>query len=99
MILSGHVKDKLINKEGQEMTELELDLTGKLARIVCSRADAVGLVHRKKDKVYINFNGGGDSIIEARSKHLAGQTILLSEKNDQGDIIAHWDNIFTELSN
>lgn len=97
LILFGHVNDKMINKDGEEVSEMSLDLSGKLARIVYSRADAVGLMYRKKDQVFVNFNGGGDSIIEARPKHLAGKEILLTEKIDD-NIVAHWDKIFLELN-
>lgn len=93
LILSGHVADKLINKNGEEVSEMYLDLTGKLSRIVYSRADAVGLLYRDKDKCILNFNGGGDSIIEARPEHLAGKSFVLTEKVD-GKIINNWNQIF-----
>ena len=80
LILSGHVNDKLINKDGEEVSEMQLDLAGKLARIMYSKADAVGLMHRKGNKVFINFDGGGEAIVEARAEHLAGKEILLTEK-------------------
>lgn len=96
LILSGHVNDKMIEKDGKEIQSLELDLTGKLARIMCSKVDAIGLVYREGDKVYANFDGGGDSVVEARAAHLAGKKILLTEKVD-GKIVAHWEDIFKEL--
>ena len=48
-ILIGHLKDKMINKEGEELSEMSLDLVGKLANIICGEADAVGYVYRKKN--------------------------------------------------
>jgi len=94
LILLGHVADKMVNKNGEEISEMSLDLTGKLGRIVYSRADAIGYLYRDKDKCILNFNGGGDAIIEARPTHLAGQTIVLTEKNEKGELISHWDKIF-----
>lgn len=47
-ILIGHTKDKLINKNGEEMAEMSLDLVGALANIICGEADAVGYVYRKR---------------------------------------------------
>lgn len=96
LILAGHVNDKMIEKDGKEITELQLDLTGKLARIMCSKVDAIGLLYREKDKVYVNFDGGDNTVCEARAEHLTGKTILLTEKID-GKIVAHWDDIFVEL--
>lgn len=84
----------MVNKNGEEISEMSLDLTGKLGRIVYSRADAIGYLYRDKDKCILNFNGGGDAIIEARPTHLAGQTIVLTEKNEKGELISHWDKIF-----
>lgn len=97
LILSGHVNDKMIEKDGKEIQSLELDLTGKLARIMCSKVDAIGLVYREGTNVYVNFDGGGDSVVEARAEHLAGKKILLTEKVD-GKIVAHWEDIFKELN-
>lgn len=93
LILSGHVADKMVNKNGEEVSEMTLDLTGKLGRIVYSRADAVGFLYREKNKCILNFNGGGDAIVEARPEHLAGKTFTLTEKTDKG-IISNWDQIF-----
>ena len=57
-ILIGHLKDKMINKEGEELSEMSLDLVGKLANIICGEADAVGYVYRKKNETHISFEGG-----------------------------------------
>ena len=97
LILSGHVKDKLIAKDGEEVSVAELDLVGKLSSIMCSRVDAICILTRKDGKVIANFNGNGDAIIEARAEHLSGKEILLTEKVD-GVITAHWDKIFLELN-
>jgi hypothetical protein len=93
LILSGHVADKMVNKNGEEVSEMTLDLSGKLGRIIYSRADAVGLLYRKNNQCFVNFNGGGDAIIEARPEHLAGKEFMLTEKTPEG-IVAHWDSIF-----
>ena len=94
LILSSHCLEKQIDKEGKEMFELEMDLSGKLKRIMASKADAIGYMHRKQNQTYLNFNGGGDVIIEARSEHLSGKEFLLIEKDDKGKFINHWDQIF-----
>lgn len=93
LILLGHVSDKMVNKNGEEVSEMSLDLTGKLGRIVYSRADAIGFLYREDNKCILNFNGGGDAIIEARPEHLAGQTFVLTEKVE-GKLVSHWDKIF-----
>lgn len=94
LILIGHTKDKTIMKSGKEMSENALDLTGKLERIMGAKADALGFVYRKGNQCLINFNGGGDTVIESRSAHLAGKEIVISEKNEDGSMTTYWDNIF-----
>ena len=94
LILICHTKDKLINVEGKELSEMSIDLAGKLARLVAADADAIGFVYRKKNQTIINFNGGGDFIVEARQPHLRGQEIVVAESNESNEIKAYWDRIF-----
>ena len=93
-ILIVHTKDKIINKEGEELTEMAIDLVGKLGDIVCGEADAVGYVYRKKNQTIISFEGGDNSIIEARAKHLRGKKIVIAESNDDNDVTVDWDKIY-----
>lgn len=93
-ILIGHLKDKMINKDGEEMSEMSLDLVGKLANIICGESDAVGYVYRKKNETRISFEGGNNSVREARAPHLRGQNIVLAESDDNNNIITHWDRIY-----
>ncbi len=64
-ILVGHTKDKLVNKEGEELSEMQLDLAGRLSDIICGEADAIGYVYRKKTKLSYLFQGGENNIVEA----------------------------------
>lgn len=96
IILVGHTKDKIINKQGKELSENSLDLTGKLERIMAGKADALGYVYRNKNQTIINFNGGGDFIVEARPAHLRGKEIVIAESDAEGNMTFHWDKIFIE---
>lgn len=93
-ILIGHLKDKMINKEGEELSEMSLDLVGKLANIVCGEADAVGYVYRKKNETHISFEGGDNSVREARAPHLRGKNIVIAESDANNNITVHWDKIY-----
>ena len=93
-ILIGHLKDKMINKDGEEMSEMSLDLVGKLANIICGESDAVGYVYRKKNETRISFEGGDNSVREARAPHLRGQNIVLAESDDNNNIFTQWDRIY-----
>lgn len=41
----------MINKDGEELIEMAIDLVGRLGDIVCGEADAVGYVYRKRMKL------------------------------------------------
>lgn len=75
----AHVRDKfIVDKKGRETEAGDLDLTGKLKSITCSRADAIGYLYRKeagieagkmKHDLWISFNSA-EVATGTRSKHL-----------------------------
>jgi len=93
-ILISHCSDKMINKEGKELSEMSIDLTGKIARLVAADADAIAYVYRRKNQTIMNFNGGDDLIVEARQEHLRGKEIVVAESDETNKITAYWDRIF-----
>ena len=94
-ILVGHVKDSIIEKDGAEVTAKEIDLVGKLGKILCGLADAVGYVYRKGNETHISFVGGADdTIMEARAKHIANKDIIIATGDDNGNIKTYWDKIY-----
>lgn len=96
LILIAHCNEKMIDKEGKEMYEMEMDLSGKLKRIIAAKADAIGFLYRSKNQTFLNFNGGGDTIIEARAAHLTNKEFMLVEKTDDGKYINNWNQIFID---
>ena len=93
-ILIGHTKDKLISKNGEDITEMSLDLVGKLGDIICGEADAVGFMYRKGNQTIINFNSGDDTTKGARAPHLREQKIVLVESDENNNLTFHWDKIY-----
>lgn len=93
-ILVGHTKDKLVNKEGEELSEMQLDLAGRLSDIICGEADAIGYVYRKKNQTLISFQGGENNIVEARAPHLRGKTVVIAESDESGKITTDWNKIY-----
>ena len=95
-ILIGHVKDVMIDNNGEELSEMALDLVGKLSSIVCGEADAVGLVYRKGNETHISFKGGDGTIKEARARHLQGEDIVIATGNDDKTITTYWNKIYKD---
>ena len=94
-ILIGHVKDSITDKEGEEVNAKEIDLVGKLGKIVCGMADAVGYVYRKDNETHISFKSGGDgTIMEARARHIAGRDIVIATGNEDGSITTYWNRVY-----
>lgn len=95
-ILVGHVKDVQIEHNGEELSEMALDLVGKLSSIVCGEADAVGYLYRKANETHISFKGGDGTIKEARAPHLRGQDLVIATGNDDGTITTYWDKVYKD---
>lgn len=93
-ILIGHVRDKMVNKDGEELSEMALDLVGKLGDIVCGESDAVGYIYRKKNETIVSFEGGENTIREARAPHLRGKKIVIAESDEDNNVRVHWDRIY-----
>lgn len=94
LIILGHTKDKMIEKEGKEMTERGLDLTGKMASIVCSQVDAIGYMYRDENETIINFQASESLLCGARSEHLKGAEIVVASSDETGALKIDWSKIF-----
>lgn len=95
-ILVGHVKDVQIEQNGEELSEMALDLVGKLSSIICGEADAVGYVYRKGNETHISFKGGDGTIKEARAPHLRGKDIVIATGNEDGTITTYWNKVYKD---
>lgn len=99
IILCGHVRDVSLN-EGLDGSVKDLDLTGKLKRILSARSDAIGFVHRDENSnLCINFGQDGEVLTGARPLHLANKDIVVAERNDDGTFTPHWERIYPSLAN
>lgn len=94
LILIGHVKDKQIQKDGQEMNEMSIDLAGKLGDIICGEADAIGYIYREGNKTIISFEGGDNVIKEARPLHLRGKKFVVATSDKDNNLTFDLSKIF-----
>jgi len=100
VILVGHVKDKALNENGTELNVKDLDLTGKIGRILSAGSDAICYVYRdiETTDLMANFGDMNSVLCGARMPHLAGKTILLAQRQEDGGIKTFWENIYPSLT-
>lgn len=96
VILVGHVKDIVLEKNGSEVNALDLDLTGKLKRITSSQSDAIGYLYRKGNKNILSFKTSDEISCGARPEHLRNQEVVLSELGEDNKIKISWNNIYID---
>lgn len=95
IILVGHVKDTMLEKNGEEFNASELDLTGKIKRVTASKSDAIGYMYRKGNQNIISFKTTDEVSCGARSPHLSNKEVVVSEINKEtGELTTHWERIF-----
>lgn len=98
IIICGHVKDSALSENGEGSVK-DLDLGGKLKRILSARSDAIGFVHRDENSnLCINFGQNGEVLTGARPRHLANKDIVVAEMNEDGTFTSHWERIFPSIS-
>ena len=96
VIFVGHVKDTMLEKAGGTFNAMDLDLTGKLKRITTSNSDAIGYLYRKGNRNILSFKTNDDISCGARPEHLRNEEIVISEINDNGEYVTHWDKVFID---
>jgi hypothetical protein len=94
VILIGHVKDIVLDKNGTEVNALDLDLTGKLKRITASNSDAIGYLYRKGNQNILSFKTTDEVGCGARPAHLQNKEIIVSTLEADGTLTTHWEQIF-----
>lgn len=94
LILVCHTKDRQVQIDSTEGTELAVDLSGKLGDILCGEADAIGYVYREKNRTIISFDGGGNTLREARPLHLRGKRFVVGESDKDNNLRMDMDQLF-----
>lgn len=90
LILVCHLRDKFLDKGGQEVAVKDLELTGKIRNITASKADAIGYMFRdasrNQGKLMVSFQTLEQVSCGARCEHLKGQVFEFD-----------WKKIYKEL--
>jgi hypothetical protein len=93
IILSGHIKDKVVDDKGEMVMSANIDLTGKIKSLICANADAIGYMYRKGNKTILSFKTNEEVTCGARPEHLRNEEIVISEMID-GVIKTSWEKVF-----
>ena len=97
VILLGHLKATMIEKDGKEVSAKEIDLGGKLKSMTSADVDCIGLLYRKSaTECMISFKTTDDVICGARPTHLKNQEFVISELSPEGEFKTFWDKIFID---
>lgn len=95
-IFLGHVKDTMLEKNGSTFEVLDINLTGKLKHFTTSKADAIGYLVRKNNKNVLSFKTQDDIVCGARPEHLRNKEIVVSEYDEKGNLVTHWNDIYID---
>lgn len=103
VILVGRVKDSSINKDGEDIEAIDLDLTGKLKRMISYSASGVGILRRSKENENENIlsfkHSYEDLSTGTRVPHISGKEFIISRKDPEtGELQTFWDKIFLNLN-
>lgn len=76
LILVCHIRDKFIDKGGQEVAVKDLELTGKIRNITASKADSIGYLYRNlathNGALMVSFQTFEHVSCGSRCEHLKG---------------------------
>jgi hypothetical protein len=93
IILSGHIKDKVVDDKGEMVMSANIDLTGKIKSLICANADAIGYMYRKGNQTILSFKTNEEVTCGARPEHLRNEEIVISEMID-GVLKTSWGKVF-----
>ena len=93
IILSGHIKDKVVDDKGEMVMSANIDLTGKIKSLICANADAIGYMYRKGNQTIMSFKTNDEVTCGARPEHLRNEEIVITEMID-GVVKTSWEKVF-----
>ena len=101
VIFTGHVKDSSLTLKGKNMSVADINLTGKIKGIICSKCDSIGTLYRHEDKENTNVlsfvTHSADILTGARPAHLGGKEFEISTYNPvTKEFNVDWSKIFID---
>lgn len=94
IILSGHIKDKVVDDQGVQVQSANIDLTGKIKSLICANSDAIGYLYRVGNQTILSFKSNDEVTCGARPVHLKNRDIVLMESDAEGNLTYNWDQVY-----
>jgi hypothetical protein len=97
VIYLGHVKDTVLEKDGKEISAKEIDLTGKIKSMLSANVDGIALMYRgENNQNILSFITSDTVICGTRAKHLSNREIVITELQEDGTLLGHWDKVYID---
>lgn len=96
LIIIGHIKDKLVSRDGEEFNERLLALTGQMGAILSSKVDAIGYMYRKDNETIVDFKSSDSLVCGGRCDHLINKKVSLITSDEENNITVDWSEIFVD---
>lgn len=97
VILLAHVRDRMLTKVSGEVVAQDIDLTGKIRNIVCSRSSAVGFMRRDfANQLLLIFKTTDAVNCGSRCEHLRGREFVIGKLDAAGSPVFDWSQIYVQ---
>ena len=94
-VVIAHMKDKVVNKETGEVADTDIDLSGKMRKILLREASATGFMFRDRaSNLVVSFKSATNVNVGAWCRHLVGQEVMLGKLDGERRTVYDWSTIY-----
>lgn len=94
-VLIAHMRDKYVDKTTGEVSDSDIDLSGKMRKILLREASATGMMTRNTEgDLLLTFKSTSGINVGAWCRHLVGKEITLGRLNAAGETIYDWSQVY-----
>lgn len=93
-IFLAHTTQSSLAKKQEQIVINDLQITGKAKAYTLLTVDDAAVLSIENNKATLDFTANAKSPTKTRSKHLRNKEIVISELQDDGTLITHWEEVF-----
>ena len=94
-VVIAHMKDVVVNKETGQVSDTDIDLSGKMRKILLREASATGFMFRDRDSnLVVTFKSTAGTNVGAWCRHLVGKEVVLGRLDDERRTVYDWNQIY-----